>query len=76
MIEFDIPRESEVSLKVYNILGAEVASIIDHMMLGQGVYNEQFNGNSLASGIYFYRLEAKGANGKVFISTKKFLLLK
>ncbi len=72
-IEFDVASKSKVSLKVYNILGQEVATIINKVM-EPGSYKTKFNAFStktLASGVYFYRIVA----GK-YVSTKKMLLLK
>ena len=69
-IEYTIPQSRFVSLKVYDILGREVKTLVNQQEL-PGNYKVQFNGSELASGVYFYRIEA----GE-FISTKKFLLLK
>ncbi len=69
-IEFDLPKESFVILRVYNILGQEVATLVSEK-LSAGRYAIQLNGSILASGIYFYRLTAAD-----FIKTKKLLLLK
>ncbi len=75
-IAYDIPRQSVVTLKVYNLLGSEVATLIDHRTVEQGAYSAIMNGANLASGVYFYRLEAKGVNGASFVSMKRFVLLK
>ncbi len=69
-IEYTIPQSRFVSLKVYDILGREVKTLVNQQEL-PGTYKIQFNGSELASGVYFYRLEA----GE-FVSTKKFVLLK
>ena len=55
-IEFTLPRSEYVELKVYNILGADVATLISDKMT-QGKYTYQFDGSGLASGVYFYRIE-------------------
>jgi hypothetical protein len=75
-IEFDLPRQSQVTLKVYNLLGAEVSTLIDQQLLSVGVYKTELNGTNLASGIYFYRLVAEGENGSAFVSVKKLMLIK
>ncbi len=69
-IRFDLPKESQVTLDIYNILGQRVASLIDQQMKA-GVHEYHFDASRLSSGVYFYRITA--AN---FTSTKKLLLLK
>jgi mannose/cellobiose epimerase-like protein (N-acyl-D-glucosamine 2-epimerase family) len=56
-IRFRIPQQSQVSLKVYDILGNEVADLI-HEELSAGSYEKRFFANDLASGVYVYRLTA------------------
>ena len=69
-IKFSIPQDGMVSLKVYNILGAEVASLVDEVK-SVGTYNVRFDAGNLASGIYLYKLVTPN-----FIQTKKMLLVK
>ena len=69
-IKYSVPRNSFVSLKVYSLIGQEVATIFEGVRQ-TGNYTALFNGNSLSSGVYFYQL--KGNN---FIESKKFVLLK
>ncbi len=69
-IKFQIPENGKVSLKVYDILGREVAVLInDYREMGK--YSVNFNASKYASGVYFYRLEVND-----FVSTKKMMLLK
>ncbi|MBI1807871.1 MAG: T9SS type A sorting domain-containing protein [Ignavibacteria bacterium] len=75
-IQFDLPRQSIVTLKVYNIIGSEVASLIDHQTMVPGVYESKLDGSDLSSGIYFYRIAAEVIDGKNFQSVKKMLLMK
>ncbi len=70
IVSFSIPNASSVNLKVYNLLGQEVATLVNDK-LNAGTYTAQFNATGLASGVYFYRLEA----GK-FVEQRKMLLLK
>lgn len=74
-INFSIPNLETVSLKVYNILGFEVASLINNEKLLKGNYNIEFNANGsgkgLASGIYYYTLRTER-----YSDTKKMLLIK
>ena len=69
-IEYTIPISGQVSLKVYNTLGQEVATLYNGIQRA-GKYQATFNGSGLASGIYLYRLKA----GNVSI-TRKFILMK
>ncbi len=70
IIEYNIPYYSFVSIKIYNILGKEVASLIDQNQKA-GSYSVMFNGENLPSGIYFYKLQANN-----FSETKKMILVK
>jgi carboxypeptidase T len=69
-ISFKIKEKGQVSLKVYNLLGMEVATIVNEIKTA-GIYSVKFNGNNLPSGVYFYRLNAGN-----FTATKKLILLK
>ncbi len=69
-ISFDLPVQSHVTLKVYNLLGQEIATLKNEVKPA-GSYKETFNASSLSSGIYIYKLSA----GK-FNSSKKMILIK
>ncbi len=69
-INFDIPRDGNVSLKVFDISGKEVGTIVNKTMAA-GYHSVRYDGSSLSSGIYFYTLEADN-----FTATKKLVLLK
>jgi photosystem II stability/assembly factor-like uncharacterized protein len=69
-IRYQLPQEAFVTLKLYNILGQEVAALVDEEK-DAGSYQVQFDGRVFSSGVYFYRLRA----GE-FVETKKLLLLK
>lgn len=69
-IQYSIPQRSKVILKVYDILGNEVATLINEEKPA-GVYTVNFDATQLASGIYFYRLKAGS-----FVETKKMILLR
>jgi hypothetical protein len=69
-IRYSIPRTGYVSLKVYDLLGQEVATL--HAGVQQaGSYVATFDGTGLASGVYFFRMQASN-----FVETKKLILLK
>ncbi|CUS97619.1 T9SS type A sorting domain-containing protein, partial [Candidatus Kryptobacter tengchongensis] len=69
-IIFDLPREAKVKLGVYDVMGRLVKVLIDEQMQA-GRYRVELRGDGLASGVYFYRLEAGG-----FVSVKKMVLVK
>lgn len=69
-INYSLPESGNVRLIIYDILGREVAKIIDQFQ-STGSYSIDFNAEELSSGIYFYRLIAGS-----FITTKKMILLK
>ena len=69
-ISFDLPSKSFVSLKVYDALGREVSVLVLNE-LPAGTYTREWNGASMPSGVYFYRLQAGS-----FVETKKLVLLK
>lgn len=72
VIRYQIPVNSYVTLKVYDVIGKEVVTLVDEFK-SAGVYNSTINTqhSSLSSGIYFYQLRAGN-----YINTKKMLLLK
>jgi Secretion system C-terminal sorting domain len=67
---FNLPSRSFVSLKVFDLIGKEVATIVSEEMQA-GNYSRQWNASDLPSGVYFYRLQAGS-----FAETKKLILLK
>ena len=69
-IDFSIPQQSNVQLKVYNTLGQVVATLVNGN-LSAGSHSVNFDARNLASGMYIYRLSAGN-----FTSVKKMLLLK
>jgi len=74
-INFSLPTNGKASLKVYDIMGKEVSSLVNGNM-NAGVYSAQFNGVNLSSGMYFYNLEFTGANGQFFSEQKRLMLVK
>ena len=74
-IQYQVPVLSHVTLQVYDVLGREVATLLDREQAA-GYYSAEFYGSRLSSGVYFYRINIQGNDGKNFISTKKALLLK
>jgi photosystem II stability/assembly factor-like uncharacterized protein len=70
VIRYQVPVSSNVSLKIYNPLGQEIATLVDKVMQS-GRYEVRFDGTGLPSGIFFYRLVAGS-----FLDTRKLLLLR
>lgn len=71
MISFSIPKKSNVNLIVYDITGKAVAKLINNEIMTEGNYSYEFDGSTLASGMYFYKLKAGN-----FEETRKMVLLK
>ncbi len=69
-IKFDVQKTSFTVMKVYDIIGREVATLVNQQ-LQPGTYEVSFDGTNLPSGIYFYRLESGS-----FVETKKMSLVK
>ena len=77
-LEFGIPDLGFVLLKIYDILGKEVAVLINEM-LSPGIYKSTFNGSNFASGVYFYRLVVSPSNPMEsgdFSEIKRMVLIK
>ena len=70
IIEFDTPKTSQVILKIFNILGEEVATLVSDRLFA-GSYSYEWNASNLASGVYLYRLQAGD-----YIETRKMVLMK
>jgi len=69
-ISYQLPVASNVSLKVFDMLGKEVATLVNARQEA-GAYTVNFNANNLSSGVYFYRLQAGN-----FVQTRKMMLVK
>lgn len=74
-INFSLASDSKVTLKIFNILGQEIMTLIDGNYTA-GNHKINFDGSSLNSGVYMYRLDATGIDGKSFASVKKMILNK
>ena len=69
-IKFAVPEKSNVLIKVYDILGSEVATLVNEEM-DAGWYENNFNAAGLSSGVYLFRMEAGN-----YVNTKKMILLR
>jgi hypothetical protein len=76
-IMFDIPQNSSVKIAIYDMLGREVATLVNANYT-PGHYTVPFNASKLASGMYIYRMTSQSASGdqKLFTSIKKLMLVK
>src|SRR5690606_24478606 len=74
-ISFGLAVDSKVKISVYNLLGEQVALLVNSNLTA-GNHNVSFDAKSLNSGVYFYKLEANGIDGQNFSSTKKMILTK
>ena len=69
-IKFQIPENTFTSLKIYDVAGKEISTIVNEN-LSRGEYEYLWNANSFPSGIYFYRLETES-----YTQTRKMILVK
>jgi hypothetical protein len=69
-IKFDLPKDSRVSLKLFNIIGQEVITLVNEEQKA-GYKSVEWNASNVASGVYFYRIHAGD-----FVESKKLILLK
>ncbi|MBI3765555.1 MAG: carboxypeptidase regulatory-like domain-containing protein [Ignavibacteriales bacterium] len=70
-ISFDLPKASIVTLRVYNILGQEVTTLLNAITLDAGAHAISFDASALGTGVYFYKLQANE-----FVSVKKMMLIR
>jgi hypothetical protein len=70
IIKFTVPKESNINLSIYNVLGELVLTVVNAEMK-PGYYEYEFNASCLASGVYLYRIAAGS-----FVETKKMILMK
>ena len=76
-ISYQIPEQGFVTLKVYDMLGREVASLVNNKMEA-GKYSVNFNAGNLASGVYIYHINVQSFEGSksLYSKTEKMMLLK
>jgi len=70
VIKYQLPKESFVTIKIYDLLGRDVKTLVKEEK-STGSYSVKFNSANLPSGIYLYRLQAGD-----FVQTRKMILLK
>jgi hypothetical protein len=70
-ISYSLPQASIVYLKVYDVLGREILSLVNGERKSEGMYEVMFDATSLPSGVYFYRMQAEN-----YMETKSMVLIK
>jgi hypothetical protein len=77
-VAFALREASNVTIKVYNLLGQQVATLLENEELEEGLNTLQFDAGALSSGVYFYRIEAQGLGDEALklVETRKMMLLK
>ena len=76
MIRYELPFDSKVIIKIYNVIGNEVSTLVNEN-ISAGNYEVQFNAKNFPSGVYFYSIKAVSTDGKNNFSTvKKMVLMK
>lgn len=73
-INYDLPFDSKVSIKLFDIIGREIVSLVNQAQTA-GYYTTNFNASNLSSGVYFYQINAQGGN-QSFTKTLKMMLVK
>ncbi len=74
-ISFALPVDAGVKITVFNAIGQEMQKVVDNTFTA-GSHVVNFNAAGLSSGLYFYKLEAKGVDGTSYLMSKKMMLIK
>jgi hypothetical protein len=75
-IRYQLPVAGEVSVKVFNSIGQQVALLVNKELQNAGSYQLEWNALNVASGVYFYRIDVSSSNGKAFTDVKRMTLIK
>ncbi len=75
IVRYSIPEEADVMIKVFDITGREIETLVDTKQVA-GTYSVGFGNTGISSGTYFYRLVAKAASGNTTVETKKMIVMK
>lgn len=73
-INYDLPFDSKVAIKIFDVTGREVASLVNQVQTA-GYYSVSFNASALSSGVYFYSINAQGGS-QSFVKSMKMMLIK
>lgn len=74
-IDFELPLDSKISIKLYDVLGKEIKTLVNSEFKTAGFYYVELDASNLSSGSYFYRMIANSLN-KDYIFTKKMMVIK
>ena len=74
-IQYSLPVDAKVTLKVYDIVGREIATIVNEQQTA-GYYEQKFGGYNMSSGVYFYRIVAESGGKVAFTGIKKMVMIK
>lgn len=77
-ISFTVPQPSEITLKVYNLLGSEIQTLAQGIYPA-GAYEKSWDASNISTGIYFYQLQARKLSAdksEIYTETKRLILLK
>jgi hypothetical protein len=76
-IRFDVPARASITLKVFNILGQEVQTLLHGERFDAGAYTVSFDGSGYPSGVYFYRISSETASPPgTFVSVRKMVFIR
>lgn len=77
-IKYDLPKNSNVTIVVYDLLGREVTKLVNNEFKTAGRYEINWNAVNYASGVYIYRIHVRQAGSSTvdYVSTKKMVLVK
>lgn len=70
-IKYDLPNNVKVTIRIYDLLGRELVTLLNNEYKAAGIYEVKWNASNYASGVYFYRIEAGN-----FVQSKKMVLIK
>jgi hypothetical protein len=75
-IRYQLPVSGKVTVEIFNVIGQQVAVLLNGKQQQPGRYNLNWDASSVASGMYFYRIQIAGKGGKNFTQVKKMTLIK
>ena len=74
-IQYTLPEQANVSLKIYNVFGQEVATLVNGLQEA-GDKSVEWNAGGVSSGVYFYRIQVVSSGAKQFSQMRKMVLIK
>jgi predicted esterase len=75
-IRYSLPQDGNVKLEVFNLIGKKISTLADKVQ-NAGMHEIEFDGSSLSSGVYFYKITVESSSSRpVFVATKKMILVR